>query len=189
MTAEQDYQQSVNILGQLLAHSPQDASLQQDLAGAYGYLGDTQRQLDDLASARDSYQQELKLRQQLAQAQAADVPAQAALAYCYVRLGSVAEYADDFAAAGRWFAQGVATLLKLNDAGKLANQPLAQSRLKFAQAQVALCDAAPQAIIDLYFALKQPSYMVADLLAIRGRALRAAAALLTLRRRPTNWLR
>ncbi len=96
---------------------------------------------------------------------------QAAVATTLLRLGSVEIAADDFSAAGKWFAQGETILTRLNATGKPASQPDYQTQLNYAQAEIALCNAAPQAIADLDFALKARVDLVPELLGARGRAL------------------
>jgi hypothetical protein len=78
---------------------------------------------------------------------------------------------DDFPAAVKWFEQSMAVLEKLDQNGKIANQPLYQGWLKWGKEQLRLCNAVPRAIDDLEFALAQPKDMVRELAAIRGRVL------------------
>ena len=169
-TAEQDYLQAVTIRQQLLDQTPQDVTLQGELAAACSNLGTVQYGLDELGAARDSLQREMLLRQQLAQTQPANVPLQTDLANTSYELGMVDEAGNNFPAASKSFMQAVALLTKLKDAGK-QDQPASLSLLKFAQTQLTICNAAPQAIADLDFALKQPSDVQPELLAIRGRSL------------------
>ena len=129
------------------------------------------QQLGNVPAAREAYQKGLDIFLKLVQADPTNAEAQSDLAYSLLKRGLVEKSADDFPAAAKRLEQSVGILTKLNQEGKIANQPLYQGWLKSGKWQLQLCNAAPRAIDDLGFALAQPRDMAPQLLAIRGRAL------------------
>src|SRR5262249_2983593 len=87
------------------------------------------------------------------------------------RLGQPEMQQQDFAKAATWFKQGVEILQRLDEEGKLKDQPLYQGWLKEQRDNLRLCQAGAKTLADLDLVLQQPKDLVPRWLELRIRVL------------------
>jgi serine/threonine protein kinase/tetratricopeptide (TPR) repeat protein len=165
------YQKSLDLRQKLVDADRSNAQLQRDLFVSHHKVGKAALRQGDMEAARKAFAHALEITQKLAEADADNVLAQRDLLVAHYQQGQCHEQDLAFAEAATCYGHSLDILGRLERAGKLKGQPLyVQWRREMEQAQ-AVCQAAPQAIADLDFVLKQRPELVTPLLALRIRAL------------------
>jgi WD40 repeat protein/tetratricopeptide (TPR) repeat protein len=168
--AQGHYQAGHEIFQKLAAADPGSAA-QRDLAVSYDRLGDVSLRRGDVRAARGAHQKALDIRQKLAAADPGSATAQRDLFVSYTNLGRFYEQALDFHRAADNYGRSLSILRRLDEQGNFKDRPEVARWQNWAEHRHALCQAVPQAVADLDFALKQSADLVPELLDARLRVL------------------
>jgi serine/threonine protein kinase/tetratricopeptide (TPR) repeat protein len=165
------YGKALERFEQLEALNAGDPQAVRDVAVAYLKLANLEQRLGAVTRARPYYAKALSRFEGLAAGDADNAQAKIDLASTYRGAATAAKLAHDYAEAARDFEQGLALLRRLDDEGKLRDQPWYRAWLPEEEEGLSFCRGALRAIDDLDFALAQPPASAKVLLVIRARAL------------------
>jgi tetratricopeptide (TPR) repeat protein len=148
-----------------------NAEKQRILPMFYTHLGEVSAKLADIPRAAVYYRKGLELAQTQATADRDNPEAAWSVAFLYFRLGELDQECFAYGNALESYQRAWPILQRLAAEGKVLGQPRDAQLLRTVEKHIALCRAAPRALDDLDFALKQPFDIARPLLAARVAAL------------------
>ena len=169
--AQEDYLKAIAIGRELIDLEPLNLDFKSHLSTAIDDLGGVVRDQSDFDWARRLFQEAERLFAELVESDPERLQSRIALIHTQVHRAAMERELSQFALAAKLYRTALNHVQKLEREGRLAAGRISFINNVTLQNEIAFCDDAPKALVDLEFARSRPVVVATRLLLVRARTL------------------